>query len=198
MFVIAMLGEHRTDNGNPVGVAGDVRQRLRELGAALAVTVEAERALEQVAGEAFVVGDLGRRRPIIVAVEHRLGVEQVDMAGTAMHEELNDGAGRAGKVRRPRLQRVRDRWGIRPAGPRLAEQHSEGQTAEAAAQTSENFAARVCSLGTDTRKGCRRGQAYASTGSRLWASSVQSPPSSSIASMSCRIWRSRPACHAPS
>ena len=44
LLVVAVLGEHRADDGDLVGVAGDVRQRLGELQAGLAVLGEPERA----------------------------------------------------------------------------------------------------------------------------------------------------------
>ena len=53
--------------------------------------VEAEGALQQVAGELFVVGDLLRRGRAVELRQHRLGVEQIDVARPAVHEELNDG-----------------------------------------------------------------------------------------------------------
>ena len=86
LFVIAVLGEHRANDGDFVGMTAHVRQRLGERQPRLALADEAKRALEQVAGDPFVVGNLGRRRPAIVAIEHRLGIEKVDMARPAMHE----------------------------------------------------------------------------------------------------------------
>ena len=55
----------------------------------LAVLGELERAPQQVAGQLLVVGDLGRGRLAVVLRQHRLGVEQVDMARPAVHEELD-------------------------------------------------------------------------------------------------------------
>ena len=101
LLVIAMLREHRANDGDLVRVLRDVRQRLGELGAALAVLAKAKRALEQVAGDAFIVGDLSGRRLAVVAIEHRLGVEQIDLARPAVHEELDDGAGLRREVRLP-------------------------------------------------------------------------------------------------
>ena len=74
----------------------DVRQRFGKLQAGPAVPGESVRTAEQVAGEFLVVGDLLGWGLTVVLCEHRLGVEQIDLAGPAVHEELDDRPARAG------------------------------------------------------------------------------------------------------
>src|SRR5262249_54482913 len=64
----------------------------------------------------------------------RLGVEQIDVAGAAVLEELDDGAGPRGEVRA---------WGGRPRGPGpfLREQGAQRQAGEARGGASEPVAA---------------------------------------------------------
>ncbi len=61
LFVVAVLREHRADDGDLVGMGGDVRQRLGKLKAGLAVLMKLVRRLEQVARYLLIVGDLAFR-----------------------------------------------------------------------------------------------------------------------------------------
>jgi hypothetical protein len=91
LLVVAVFGIHRADDGDVVGVLRDVRQNFGEFEAALAVFGELVRAAEQVARPLFVVVDFRGGRLAVVFGEFGLGVEQIDVAGTAVHEELDDG-----------------------------------------------------------------------------------------------------------
>ena len=117
LLVVAVQGEHRADHGEVIGVPGDVRQRLGELQARPAVPGEPIRAAEQVAGELLVVGHFLGRRLAVVFGEHRLGVEQIDVARPAVHEELDDGLGPRGLVRGARPDVKRPASGRRCLGP---------------------------------------------------------------------------------
>ena len=53
---------------------------------------ETERALKQIAGDAFIIGDFGGRRPAIVSRQHRLGIEVFERGwGTQRPQARLDG-----------------------------------------------------------------------------------------------------------
>src|SRR5579883_1010699 len=84
-----------------------MRQRIRNPHAAAAVPCELERAAHQSAGGADVL-DFSRYpleiRLAVMLVEHWLGIEQIHLAGAAVHEEVDDGLGPAREMRRARLE----------------------------------------------------------------------------------------------
>ena len=123
---------------------GDVRQRLGELQARPAVPGEPVRAPEQVAGELLVVGHFLGRRLAVVLGEHRLGVEQIDVARAAVHEELDDGLGPRGVVRGAGPDVKRPASGRRCLGPQPVDSPRSAASdhpAEAAAQARQGLAA---------------------------------------------------------
>ena len=104
----------------------------------MAVTAEGEGGAQQVLGAILVVVDLGRRRGAVVAVEHRLGVEQVDVAGSAVHEELDHGPGGAGK----RLGPLAERGRLAVAAGVGLDQAAQGQSGKAVAQARQDRSSR--------------------------------------------------------
>jgi hypothetical protein len=143
MFVVAVFREQGTDDGNLIGMTGDVRQRLRKLQAGLTVLVELVRALEQVAGDLLVIGHFLRRRLAVVFLQQRLGIEQVDVARPAVHEQLNHRPGLRGEVRWFRLHIEGGRSGrIRAKRFVIPEESRQSQAAKAAAKASQHATAR--------------------------------------------------------
>ena len=64
LLVIAMFREHRSHDGDLVGVARNVLKRVGEVEPRLAMLAKAKRGLEEIAGEPFIVGSFdGRRWP---------------------------------------------------------------------------------------------------------------------------------------
>ena len=53
------------------------------------MSTKSEGGAEQVLGAVLIIDHFPRGSFAIVLVEHRLGIEQVHMAGPAMHEELD-------------------------------------------------------------------------------------------------------------
>ena len=95
-----MLGVHAADEAELVGDAGRVWQHLRDIHAALAVLTEFERARqERIDVVGLVDFDAAGKRLPGQPREHRLGIEQVHLAGTAVLHQLNDGLGLGGEVR---------------------------------------------------------------------------------------------------
>src|SRR5438445_187964 len=87
--------------------AGQVRQRLGNPHPALAVAGKLKRTAHKGAGTLRVLhlaGDPVEVRPAVVRVERRLRVEQVHLAGAAVHEQVDDRPGLGREVRRPRFQ----------------------------------------------------------------------------------------------
>ena len=88
-------------------MSGQVREKLADRDAALAVLLEFERRAQQVAGLARNDARLGERQGLaVVAIEERLVIEGVDLRGAAMHEQEDDALGPRGKMRRARGQRI--------------------------------------------------------------------------------------------
>ena len=92
--------EHGIDDRQLVGHLSEMRKEIRNLQSALAVLVEPERTLHEMADRPAVGAD-GRRAGVGLAVEarqRRLGVEGIDVTGRAVHEE-EDGMLRASLAR---------------------------------------------------------------------------------------------------
>ena len=71
----------------------DVREQLADLHAALAVLLERERRSHQRAGLALGGDRAAGQRLAVVLVEHRLGIEAVDLRQAAVHEQEDDALG---------------------------------------------------------------------------------------------------------
>ena len=151
-------GVHRADEGDVVHHAGEVRHHLRDPRAALAVPGELERAAHQGAGvldELDFARDLVEVRLAVVLVERRLGVEQVHLAGAAVHEQMDDRLGLGREVRRARLEvdrRIRRLFRGEDGGGAevAAEQVGQGRPGDAAGHPVEETAAgqrEVCHVG---------------------------------------------------
>ena len=83
-------------NARSSTTVGEVRHRVGDPRAALAVPGELERAAHDRAGaldDLDLAGDLVEVALAVLLVEHRLGVEQVHLARAAVHEQMDDGLG---------------------------------------------------------------------------------------------------------
>src|SRR5467141_2643575 len=97
---------HGADYTEIVGAFAEVRENLADLRAALAELLELEWGLEQVAGLAL-RSQIGRRHRLAVILgEHRLGIEGVDLAGTAVEEQENHTLSLRGEMRRLHFERT--------------------------------------------------------------------------------------------
>ena len=87
----------RAEKGNVVHTRGKVRQQVGDLDARLTVFLEHAGAGEQgriALGElAGIIAEAGRQRLAVPLRQFGLGVEQVDVAGPAEHEEEDDRLG---------------------------------------------------------------------------------------------------------
>ena len=138
-LVVRDVGVHGADEADVVGAAADVRKQLAHLHAALAVLLERERRLEQAPGLPFGRDvPAGQRLPVVL-VEHRLGVEAVDLRQAAVHEQEDDVLRPGGVVER--ALRAGFAALLKPGGrERLADQAGERQHAEAVAHAAERVA----------------------------------------------------------
>ena len=129
---------------------GQVRQHLRELGAALAVPGELEPRPEhgRVGADeriALTADDRGRQRLAFEPGQRGLVVEQVELAGCAGHEQVDDALRLGGEVRRSRRQRImadaRGGRAERARRERIGQQAGQGDLADADAALPEEMAA---------------------------------------------------------
>ena len=95
--MIGRVGDHGADEGQLVHLPGQMRQDFRQPDARLPVPGELEGAAHQGPGlfRVLHVGDghLVQVGLSVMLVQQGLGVEQVHLAGPAVHEEVNDGLG---------------------------------------------------------------------------------------------------------
>src|SRR5581483_7526814 len=95
---------HRADETDIVGMRSGVRDEIGKLGSALAVRLELARAGEH-RGVGFresqpeVLGHGGGQRFAVPFLQLRFGIEEVELAGTALHEHDDDVLSLRGKVR---------------------------------------------------------------------------------------------------
>ena len=92
--VIEVLAIHGPDQRNIIDHLAKVRQHVGDFHAAFAAAGEAVGRRHQAAnfvGELDLIDDIARRRRAGVLLQHRLAVEQVNLAGAAVHEEVDDG-----------------------------------------------------------------------------------------------------------
>ena len=97
---------HRPDDGQLVGVPGEPREDAGDLLATFAVLPEGElwchhRGIGGVdLGQVVVLKFLGQKLPVEL-LHHRLGIERLELAGSALHEQEDHVAGGSGQVRWP-------------------------------------------------------------------------------------------------
>ena len=111
-----MLAVHGTDQRDVVDALGQVRQQLGDLHAALAGALELVGRGKQRAG-VLAVRKMAKLSSLLGAVparlcQRRLGIEQVHLAGAAVHEQMNDGFGLGRELRLLRRQIVNMRRAI--------------------------------------------------------------------------------------
>ncbi len=99
-LMIGDVGVHRADHADVVDHPGRVREQVADFDPALAVLLELEGRAHGRAGLAL-GGQIGRHRLAVVAVEHRLGVERVDVRRPAVHEQVDDPLGPGSQRRAP-------------------------------------------------------------------------------------------------
>ena len=119
-LVIRVVGVQRAEHADVVDAAGDVREEVGDLDAALAARPRRERRGHELAASCGgPVIDRGRRGLAGVLLQGRLGVEGVDVRRPAVHEQEDHPLRPRGEVRRPGGQRIgRDRRLRRRPGPR--------------------------------------------------------------------------------
>src|SRR4029078_6728954 len=89
--MIGGVGVHRANDAQLIDIAGELRKELAHLGAALSMMGEFERRLHQIAFRlSLALGSerLGQRLAVEL-FQARLGVEGVNVRGTAVHEQKN-------------------------------------------------------------------------------------------------------------
>ena len=110
-MVVEGVGVHGAHQAEIVGAGADVRDEIGELDAALPVRRET-RGLASTAALGLVKArrrslvSSGRQRLAVPLLELGLGVEEIDLAGPALHEHEDDVLGLGREVRLARRQRV--------------------------------------------------------------------------------------------
>ena len=100
-LVIGTLGEHGADDAEVVGMASPSLAKISLISMPLlSVLAERERRLEQIAGLALGLEVPAGQRLAVELVEHRLGVEGVDLRRPAVEEKEDDVFGLGREVRR--------------------------------------------------------------------------------------------------
>jgi hypothetical protein len=135
--VADIVGDARADHAEVVGAAGQVRQELAQLEAALPMLPEFPRRAEELAGDdAREPQRSVRERLPGVGRDAGLGVEEIDVGGAAGHEEEDHALGAGAVMRRPR----------RDAAPRLflrlRQEARQPDHAEAGARATKHFSSR--------------------------------------------------------
>ena len=150
-MMVERLGVHRADQGDVVGAGRQVRQEVGQLHAALAVLRELARAAHQTGallldeGEADVLGHRLGQLLAVQLVELGLGVEEVDLAGSAFEIDADARLGLGGEVRglgRQWIGVIR-RLGLGGEEAVVAEHRRQGQHADAAGRGGQEVAARL-------------------------------------------------------
>ena len=133
--MIVYPGARRADEGDVVNDLADVRNQFRQLDSRLAMRFEFPRAAEHLGAglRGVVVFDLAGKFLAVELVEYRLGVEQVDVAGSALHPQRNHRRRFRFGMRQLRFQveplRLERRLARRCAQPLLIGQPGHRQTA---------------------------------------------------------------------
>ena len=135
---------HRANDADIVDAPGKVRHQIRKPDPRLTVLCELERAPHQSA-YLFRYGQIGGNLVevglSVVLVQERLGVEQVHLAGTAVHEQMDDGSRLGRQVRLARLQVIDAGRALRRLRGKniLAQQRGKRGAAQAVRHRSEKI-----------------------------------------------------------
>jgi hypothetical protein len=87
--MIRNLGVHGADPADVVRDFAQVRPQLANIHPALAVLLKRERGFHQLAGAPLSRDRSAGQRLTVVLVEHRLGIEAVDVRASTVHEQKN-------------------------------------------------------------------------------------------------------------
>ncbi len=156
---------HRTDEGDVIDLPGQVRHRVGNPHAALAVLGEVEGAPHQRAGALRILDlarDLAEVRLAVMLVEHRLGVEQIHLTGAAIHEQMNDRFGFRLEMRRAGFEIARGFLRQVPGEEILAEKLGQRGTVEPGADVVEQSTAGYAAI-LSRLHGSRRGHCCTSS-----------------------------------
>ena len=107
--MVEMGGVHGADHRDVICLLGQVRHHVGQLDTGLAVPLELEGRGHEAArfvDELDGAGQIPSRRLARVTLQGGLGIEQVHLAGSAVHEELNDGCRLGVEMRLARLEVV--------------------------------------------------------------------------------------------
>ncbi len=141
-LVIRHLRLHRANDAQIVRVPRRLLKQAADLQAAVPVSLEFKRRRHRRPRFALGFQILHRQRLAVVAREHRLGVEGIDVGGTAVEEEVNDALGAGRKVGAARRERVERVDGLTCAGDGgVAQQRGEAERAHAHAAALQQFPA---------------------------------------------------------
>src|SRR5262245_23588938 len=105
-----MLAIHGSDDDDVIDTFGEMREKLGNLDPRLSMLGELEWRGQEAAHlicKFNLVDDVPRGGRTRKLAQHRLGIKQVDLAGAAVHEEMDDRFGFGLKVRRLRHQIIR-------------------------------------------------------------------------------------------
>ena len=107
-LMVGHLSMHRADHRQPIGVAGELREDVADLEAALAMAGKAEGGRQRRSGLPF-----GRKadRGGLVGIfrQRRLGIEGVDLRRAAVQKNMDDALGPRGEVGGLHCQRLKER-----------------------------------------------------------------------------------------
>ncbi len=151
--VLREIRDHRSHDGEVVHARADAREQVADGDAAFAVAAELPRTLEHVADvvELSRVG-LDLDRLAVLAIEPGLGVEGIELGGTAVHEEKDDALRLGREMRGSGRERVFPGVGLVRLGlgrlvrqdraeGRIAKEHRRRQRAKTGAASQEHVAA---------------------------------------------------------
>jgi hypothetical protein len=123
-FMVWDFSFHAVNNTNVINAAADILEDFTDINAALAITLERERAWEESTGFALGLDATARDGLACVLCEVWFIVKCVEMTGTTIHKELDDALCFWGKVRRSHGERVYGWLGIAIVGEDARKRHS--------------------------------------------------------------------------
>ncbi len=138
-------GVHRANDGDVIDDARRVRQQFRYLGAAATVPGELPRTAEELLAGTIdeAENDIAGVILAVVLAQLRLGIEQIDMRRTAVHEQRDHRRRLRREVRLPRLQIQRQVFagllGNFGEGVVALEEMRQGERADAEGGTAQEF-----------------------------------------------------------
>ena len=117
--MVDVFGPHRTDHTQLVDTAGHLRHDFTNLNSRLPVTGKLERTLKN-ATRLFRLLDVNHPRELLTVIlaESRLGIEQIHLAGTTVHKQLDHRPGSRCHVRYPRREVMQPRHVAAPLATR--------------------------------------------------------------------------------